>query len=188
MISLKSYCGPLSNVLDLTPDALYERQRVLVRVGYLGGAVAGKGPGSGIRASRANVAKLILSTLATDALSEIDEKTRKLAAVKSSGGKCPFTGETRFYNALEKILSGGELAEAVHSVEVRRSDMTATVRFKDPAGHSPYVFSEFGTKRLETGMALRITATIPGWGIAIISRDLDDIVAGAPLSNHTPFR
>ena len=184
MISLKSYCGYLSTILGLTPDALYERQRGLTRSGYLSGAIAGKGPGSGIRATPTNVTKLILSTLAADSLSEIDESTRKLAAVKHSGGKCPVTGETRLYNALEKILSTPALAETMLSVDVRRTDMTVRLRFKGQ--DDQIILSEFGTKTLDTGMALRITATMPGWGIEVVSSDIEDISAGEPLSWHTP--
>jgi hypothetical protein len=182
MISLKSYCGPLSKILGLTPDALYERQRVLARSGYLSGAIAGKGPGSGIRATPANVTKLVLSTLATDALSEIEEKTRKLAAAKHGGGKCPLTGETKFQNALEKILSVGDLTESVLAIEVRRVGMMARIGFRRSDDH--LAVSEFG-KAEESGMSLQITAKLTGWGVEVISNDLRNISAGTPLSTHT---
>jgi hypothetical protein len=185
MISLKSYCGPLSKILDLTPDALYERQRALVRSGYLTGALAGKGPGSGIRATPVNVAKLIMSALATDGLSDIDDKTRKLAAVRPADGKCPFTSEVRFHNALEKILSDPEMASLTCGIEVRRSDATVMIGFKDRDGHIQ--LSNWGKKR-DTGMGLSITAKLPGWSTEIIAADLRYIAVGQLPINHKPFK
>jgi hypothetical protein len=191
MISLKSYCGPLSKVLGLTPDALYERQRVLVRSDYLSGAIAGKGPGSGVRATIRNVTKLILSTLATDALFEIDGKTRGLAALKHVDAKCPFTGERRFQNALEKALSTPELAASVAAITVRREDMGARIHFELP-DRRHFETSEFGHWRLPTeapaGMGRRITATLEGWSIEVISGDLQDIAADAPLRSQIKFK
>ena len=191
MISLKSYCAPLSKVLGMTPDALYERQRVLVRTGYLAGAIAGKGPGSGVRATARNVSKLIMSTLATDALSEIDPKTRQLAALKHVDGECTVTGERRFHNALEKVLSTPELAASVVAITVRREDMGAQIHFQLP-DRRQFGTSVFGHWRQPTdppaGMGRRITATLEGWSVEVIAGDLRDMSAGMPLSLHTPFR
>jgi hypothetical protein len=77
------------------------------------------------------VAKLLLSALATDSLSEVDERTRKLAAVRSASGKCPLTGESRFLGAIEHILSDSSLAEAVITLNVHRQDNYARIGFKD---------------------------------------------------------
>jgi hypothetical protein len=188
MISLKSYIGRLSGILGMTPDALYERQRVLVRSGQLTGAIAGKGPGSGVRATVRNVTRLLLSTLAADALFEIDEKTRKLAALKQVNGKCPLTGELRLQNAMEQILASPELAKSVLSIDVRREDLGASVNYKTALRH-PYESSHFGRPRrrptdppFERGRL--ITATLEGWCIEMIADDLHDIAAGVPPRNH----
>ena len=47
MRSIKSLLNQLSPILDMSPGAIYERQRALVRLGALR-AVPGKGPGSGV--------------------------------------------------------------------------------------------------------------------------------------------
>jgi hypothetical protein len=194
MISLKSYCVPLSRVLGMTPDALYERQRVLARSGYLTGAVAGKGPGSGIRATVPNVTKLLLSTLATDTLSEIEAKTRKFASLKQVDGECPLTGELRFQNALEKILGRPDIAESVLRIEVRREDMGATISHAF-AGPRSLDWTEFGRRRrrpgdppLETVTGRRITATLEGSSVGMIAGDLQDIASGTPIRNYAPFK
>jgi hypothetical protein len=192
MISLKSYCVPLSWELGMTPDALYERQRVLARGGYLTGAIAGKGPGSGIRATVPNVTKLLLSTLATDTLSEIDAKTRKFATLKQVDGKCPLTGELRFQNALEKILASPDLTKSVLGIELRREQMGATISYVI----MPRKFrrdSDFGQPRRHPPdppllQGRLITARLEGWSIGMIADDLQDIASGAPIRNYAPFK
>jgi hypothetical protein len=187
MISLKAYCLPLSQILGLSPDALYERQRVLARGGHFAGAISGKGPGSGVRATVRNVSRLLLSTLAADALSEIDEKTRKFGAIKQINGKCPFTGENRLQNALEKILGSPELAASVRRLAVRREDLAATITYD---ADRAYDNSDFGAPRPvpidPPILGRRITATLEGWSIEMIAQDLRDAASGVPLSNHVP--
>jgi hypothetical protein len=190
MISLKSYCGLLAPILGMTPDSLYERQRVLTRGGYLTGAIAGKGPGSGIRATVPNVTRLLLSTLATDTLSEIEAKTRKLAAIKQVGGKFPLIGD-RFQSALEKILGSPDLSNSVFRIEVRRENMIEVRREEIAAtithwmgGHRHYEQTAFGRlRRLPTDppseFGRHITATLEGWCIKLIADDLQNIATGA---------
>jgi hypothetical protein len=193
MSSLKSYCGPLSELLGMTLDGLYERARSLTHSGYLSGA-AGRGPGSGVRATTRNVTKLLLSTLSSDALSEIDEKTRKLAGFKQVDGKCPLTGELRFQNALEKLLSSSELSASVLGISVRREEMGARIAFTTGPDNRRLEYSDFGQRRRlpidpplpRPGMGRRITATLEGWTVEMIAMDLQDIAAGVPLRNHTP--
>ena len=63
--SLKGLIPRLAHELGMTPDALYERQRALVRAGLLKG-VEGKGPGSGVRATPYATALLLIAVLAAD--------------------------------------------------------------------------------------------------------------------------
>ena len=63
MASLKGYIPGLARILGTTPDALYERQRALVRAGLLDQG-AGRGPGRGVRAPEAAVAFRVIATLA----------------------------------------------------------------------------------------------------------------------------
>src|SRR6516162_7209468 len=73
MAGLKTFLGKLSPMLGVTPAALYERQRVLVDIGLIKPR-AGRGPGSGVAFTAENLAALVISILATDSLSEIDQR------------------------------------------------------------------------------------------------------------------
>jgi hypothetical protein len=186
MSSLKNYCGPLSELLGMTLDGLYERARALTHSGYLSGA-AGRGPGSGVRATVPNVTKLLLSTLATDSLSEVDAKTRKLAALKQVDGKCALTGELRFQNALEKILGSPELSDSVVTIDVRREDMSARISFVQRPRQ--FEMSDFGHRSgppaPPTRIARLIIARLSGKGAKAIAQDLQDIASGAPPRSET---
>jgi len=173
----------------MTPDSLYERQRVLTRGGYLTGAIAGKGPGSGIRATVPNVTRLLLSTLATDALSEIEARTRKVASLKPVDGKCPLTGELRFQNALEKIFGSPKLAKSVLRIEVRREDVGATITHAI-GGPRSLDRTDFGKRERRPDDPFPPGRQIIAWlddsSIEMIARHLQDIAAGVPLPSHTP--
>jgi hypothetical protein len=73
MAGLKTFLGKLSPLLGVTSAALYERQRVLVDIGLIKPR-AGRGPGSGVAFTAENLAALLISILATDSLSEIDQR------------------------------------------------------------------------------------------------------------------
>jgi hypothetical protein len=183
MISLKNF--PLAKMLGLTPDAVYERQRALTRAGYFSGAVEGKGPGSGVRATPHNVTTLLLSLLATDSLSDVVTKSSLLARAKHSNGKCPFTGETRFGRALEKILTTENLWLKTRAIEVQRGSVRASARItfspllpEDATLH----FTEFGQPP-RMGLHLEVIAKLNGHGILFIADTLAHIAAGKPLGD-----
>jgi hypothetical protein len=90
--SLKSFIPALAKSVDMTPAALYERQRALVRVGLLHGK-SGKGPGSGVRATPESVAMLLIALLATGSVSEIEDHAMAVANLKSATKLCPLTGK-----------------------------------------------------------------------------------------------
>jgi hypothetical protein len=73
MAGLKSFLNGIAPILGVSPLALYERQRALVNLGVLR-AVPGRGPGSGVPLTPYNVAAVVISVLATDNLSEIDDR------------------------------------------------------------------------------------------------------------------
>jgi hypothetical protein len=182
MISLKNF--PLAECLDVTPDLVYERQRALTRAGHFSGAVEGKGPGSGVRATPHNVTQLLLSLLATDSLSDAVTKMLLLAGAKHRNGKCPLTGETRFGRALEKILTTESLEEATRAIEVfrGREKASAKITFKTPQGR--VAFSDFGLhdpKHREYEVIARLT----GFGVLFITTELER-AAGKPLGGHAP--
>lgn len=77
MASLKSLIPKLALALGMTPAAIYERQRALVRAGLIQQR-PGHGPGSGVLATPQSVAMLLIAILATDSLSETELKPRSL--------------------------------------------------------------------------------------------------------------
>ena len=79
-IGLKSYCAEMADYLGITPLAVYERQRTLVRLGVL--PDAGPGRNKGVRASPGTVAPLLIAGLFVDNLSELDDRLVRLLNAK----------------------------------------------------------------------------------------------------------
>jgi hypothetical protein len=77
MASLKLFLERVAPILEVTPAALYERQRALVGLGVLT-AIEGRGRGSGVPFTADNFAAVLISVLATDSLSEVDERVSVL--------------------------------------------------------------------------------------------------------------
>jgi len=75
MASLKSFFPELGEILGMSPDELYNRQRALVSSGVLK-AVAGRGPGSGVPLSEDSVAVLLIGLLSVDSLGETDHRIK----------------------------------------------------------------------------------------------------------------
>lgn len=128
--SLKSYVPRLAQLLNMTPDSLYERQRALVREGLLT-PEPGRGPGSGVQLTPESVAILLIALLATDSLSRIADQIRDVANSTSfdfdTGAfkPCNLTAKTTFKDALVEILSDLDLARRVSDIDVERSDNLA---------------------------------------------------------------
>jgi hypothetical protein len=179
MISLKSYAPVLADYLGMTPDALYERQRVLVRAGILV-ASAGRGPGSGIRAMPSTVTPLIMAALATDNLSEIHEKTEKLGSGLAEQNVCPLTGARDFMSALELILASEALANKVWNIEVTRSNLKARIIYLKKGKKYPDS-SVFGKRPVLRGLhRLSVEASLPGLAVQEICDNLQRIVGDYP--------
>lgn len=165
--SLKGLIPHLAKSLGLTPAAIYERQRALVRVGLLEPR-PGRGPGSGVPADAQSVAILFTSLLALGGLSEVEAKTKGLANLKSKTGKCPITGKRTFVAALSATLSSDELLSKVLYVSARRSgpETTASIVFliSSPPRADERYRSDFGslvsTHYLATFAYLTLEATI----------------------------
>src|SRR5262245_36852076 len=100
--SLKSFVVELAPILSMTYFALYERQRALVRAGLLK-VEAGRGTGSGVRATPESVATLLVAVLVTDDLSSAAELTRRFSRLKSDK-PCRITHKTKFVDAVAEIL------------------------------------------------------------------------------------
>ncbi|MCA1533860.1 hypothetical protein I6F21_14960 [Bradyrhizobium sp. NBAIM03] len=81
MSSLKTFLHDISGRLRMSPAALYERQRELVRHGLLP-VREGRGPGSGVPLTPETVATFLIGLLATDSLTDLAERTAGLSAAK----------------------------------------------------------------------------------------------------------
>ena len=120
-LGLKWFIPQISEELGLTPDALYSRQRELVRAGLLK-HIGLRGPGSGVRLTPENVAILLIAVLASDNVSEIIRPTRKLANAKRKGRGSSLGGAATFKTALVNALSDQSINDQISSVTVHRQD------------------------------------------------------------------
>ncbi|WP_040307795.1 hypothetical protein [Afipia felis] len=128
MSSLTAFLPHIANEFEMSVHALYERQRALVRLGLLPRPV-GRGRGSGAEATPGTVALLIISVLATDNLSDTDERIKKLAEAKlgPDNSTCALTGERTFLGALAAALASETIARKVSSIEVSRRASRASL-------------------------------------------------------------
>jgi len=156
--SLKGFIPTLARLVGMTPAALYERQRALVRAGLLQ-VKGGRGPGSGVRLTADTVALLLIAVLASDSLSDTEEKARAVANLRSA--RCPLTGTNNFRAALAAILASSDLSKRVKSISVRRTGPTAeiyTQGVSDSLEGSPG--SSFGTPREKQLAGIVVTSQI----------------------------
>lgn len=158
--SLKSFIPPLAKAVGMTPAALYERQRALVRAGLLQ-AESGRGPGSGVRTTAQSVAMLLIALLATDSLSETAERTKLFARLK-----CLPNAKTTFASALAALLTSNEEYGAVF---VNRGWQTATIIYRsDPPAVA------FGKPRAKHG--IHVVAQIQGDTLRSIADELGEVL------------
>jgi hypothetical protein len=182
---LKLYLPTLARMLGTTPAALYERQRALVRVGLLI-PEKGRGPGSGVQidAGGYSVAWLLIAVLATDNLSETDQRVAEIARTAPR----PSSGYRKtFVDALAEILTTLREAKSVTHVTIDRTAKSAEIGFRN---QQPIAFrkSEPAVSKvprhdrlsIEPGSyslagapaALQVKATLSGATIAKIADDL----------------
>jgi hypothetical protein len=143
--SLKSVIPLLARTLGVTPAALYERQRVLVRAGLLQQR-PGRGPGSGVPANAKSVAMLLISLLATGSLSEVEEQTKVIANLKCRDGRCPVTGKKTF---------GAALIAALHSETLRKKTFFARATRSGPRAMATIIFTSMSLDEVRTKIDLR---------------------------------
>ena len=179
MFSLKAYIPTLAQFLNVSPDALYERQRALIRSGLLV-PVEGRGPGSGVQALVPAVSMLILSVFATETLAEIDFAVRQLGRARAKKKSCPLTGSIEFGQAFEMVLAQANVARKISSVTVERPIQQATLIFDSKKG--PISSSVFGEASQKHSFQLTTEAELPGFAIWCIASDLSDIANGTSAS------
>src|SRR6476660_5384357 len=116
MSSLKSFLYGVAPIVGMSPVALYERQRALVKLGLLT-VTPGRGPGSGVPLSADSVAVMVICILAAetlgdvdghvaalcDALPDTDDTLKRLRWGKNLGGAPTFRSE------VARLLSGQDI-------------------------------------------------------------------------------
>lgn len=178
MISLKAFLPLISRIFSMTPAALYERQRALVRLGILI-PTEGRGPGSGVPLSAENVAALIIALAATDNLSDTDARIAKLChASPLFKPTCPFTGATTFRGALAVILSSDQTATRLESVHIDRAQLSAMILYRPrrKSMHSPF---QSNRKTPFVWPAITTNAAISGGAIKLTTGLLEHALSGA---------
>jgi DNA-binding IscR family transcriptional regulator len=165
-ISLKAFIPVIAKVVDMTPAALYERQRALVRAGLLH-SEGGRGPGSGVRATPESMAMLLISLLATGSLSDTETQTKIVASLKSKTKHCPLTGKKTFASALTAVLASEDTAKRARWLELERggSKSGASLFYYPRAidvlsDRDHPVASEFGFVGAHRKAALSVQATL----------------------------
>jgi hypothetical protein len=168
MISLQKFLfnPEVADAFDMSPAALYERQRALVRVGLLPQATSRGRNSGGAMATPDTVAMIVLSVLVTDNLSEVDERMAVWAGlraievgfIKGKGeiikvGRCHFTNEKTLHKALAKVIAVGA---GNLNIELNRKMMVADI--VDISGQS--LTSRFG--RTHHGSGVHLKATFDG--------------------------
>lgn len=171
MAGLKTYLPSLSVLLDTSPTALYERQRVLTRLIESVDVIGGRGPGSGVRATNRTVALLVIAVLSTESLAETYERTIVIGAAKPINEKCPLTGTPFFSHALAAVLADQTLCDKVVEVTVRRSLGLASIKYR--SGRK-FLVSEFRSSDARES-ALVVDATLSGGAIGAIQFHLADM-------------
>jgi hypothetical protein len=124
MISLNRFLPQISGFLNTTPDALYERQRQLVRLGILT-AEQGRGPGSGVKLSADGVAALLVALLVTDNLSDTDDRILRLLASKPVIKSA--TDAKTLWEELSVLLLSPQKLRSLAFIEVDRNMLLARV-------------------------------------------------------------
>ncbi|MFL9827198.1 hypothetical protein [Rhodoplanes sp. SY1] len=185
MLGLKSYGSRIALQLGLTPAALYERQRALVRLGLLKSSQK-RGPGGGVQLNADTLAVLLLAITATDSLSETDERIRTLCNARIPYDKtCLLTGEKTLRAAITRIISSPDLAKQVSELIVTRNASSGILRYGKndnslPTAQPSLEASNFFSHdvKLPGSRWLTNTATLAGDCFKFISEDLERINNG----------
>jgi hypothetical protein len=169
MAGLKAFLPEMAKVLGTTADALYSRQRALIRLGVLK-AVEGRGPGSGVALSAEAVAAIIIALMAADSLQETDERVRRTCNAEAED-----KGVKPLQLTLAAFLSSPD--RKLQTLTIER-EQTAMISYGDAAHRGHAIF------RIHKGRGprsvIRIAAVMPAEPIQKISKSL-----GAALGDTT---
>ena len=171
MISLKAFLPVLSKEFGLSEAALYERQRALVRLGLLPQPMSRGRNSGGAMATPEAVGLMLIAVLATDNLSEIDERVLKIANSRTSRWNdptkpavCHFTNKRVLKKAVAAAISDADISVGL-SLEISRNAQIA--RLVDMSGER--LDSEFGERLKRPPIELKAVYT----GLFTLAVDLD---------------
>src|SRR5438874_6677306 len=110
MAGLKSFLQGIAPILGVSSAALYERQRALVNVGVLE-TTTGRGPGSGVPFTADNFAAILISLLAAESLSKVDDCVADLCRARPGTSKVSAnwwieSGKPTFRSDVGRLLAG----------------------------------------------------------------------------------
>jgi hypothetical protein len=155
MASLKSFLSGVAPILEVTPAALYERQRALVSLGVLE-PIEGRGRGSGVPFTADNFAAVLISMLATDSLSEVDERVVHLINAIPGGAvtigparmRWQKLGKPTFLTEVGRVLAGkntiwrhSESSRQRHFYAIRVTRPGTGQIIDSPSGASPIFYT-----------------------------------------------
>lgn len=172
MSSLKGFIPRLAELLSTTPLALYGRQRALVKAGLLvAPEERRRGLGGGIQATHTSVSLLLIALLATDSVTETEERASAVANGELQGNHPPFSHRPNFKQALAAVVTQEGLCRRVEEVRVMRTAGRAIIRFKKS---SRYIDAEFVFDREAPGIL--IEASIKADVLRQINADVAAII------------
>jgi uncharacterized protein YjhX (UPF0386 family) len=126
-------------------------------------------------ATPAAVAMMLIAALATDNLSEIDDRIQALAKRRAidpetgKPGRCRFTGKHTLHEALTEVLTYPEASSAESiCIEVTRKAKTARLIRSSSGAHR---ISEFGKAPLGKGVEVKATFA----DLFLLSRELENV-------------
>jgi len=173
MPGLKSFLSGVAPILHVTPAALYERQRALVTLGVLE-PIEGRGRGSGVPFTADNFAAVLISMLATDSLSEVDERVVHLINAIPSGavtvGNARMAwqklGKPTFLTEVGRVLAGqntiwrhSETSRQRTFYAIRVARHSAGQIVDSPSGANPIIYTPTKREALITRPGITITAS-----------------------------
>jgi DNA-binding IscR family transcriptional regulator len=171
-VSLKVFTPSLAQLLGITPAALYERQRALVRAGLLD-AAEGHGPGSGVRTTAASVSLLLISAMVSESLAEAELRTGDIAAAAPVDGECQLTGMRSFQDALASTLTAASQSARVVEISVSRTAARAKIVYRD--GRRTATSEFIGPGSDEPGLS--VVATLAGDTLRFVAHMVRETVS-----------
>jgi hypothetical protein len=173
MSSLKSFLYGVAPIIGITPNALYERQRALVKLGLLT-AAPGRGPGSGVPLTAENIAAVVISVLAAENLSDVDDRVVDLCKAQPEGtlGRgeprkiWEKLGKPTFLSDVARVLSGQNARWRHHDDRelyyygIRVSRIWRGQIIESPTGASPITYFPDDSDKYTPFHKISITAEI----------------------------